>query len=139
MRDLEELLHSIQRSSSKDFMKEAIRCYNAGAYRAAVVISVAAGMDDLRMKLNEFVNDGGASPNVVAMQKDIEKIYKDQKAYESILIENCEKKADMLTPAEARKLELMLKNRHLCAHPSGHIPGVHPRCCIQTQNWIQRF
>jgi hypothetical protein len=46
LRDLEELLLTITDSASREFMREAVRCYNVGAHRAAVVMAVAAGMDD---------------------------------------------------------------------------------------------
>lgn len=120
LRDLEEVLLTITDSASREFMREAVRCYHAGAYRAAVVMAVGAGMDDLRRKLNEQAASGGAPAAAKAAASRIETAFKDQDAFESALIDACEKDAAIFGPADAAKLRLLLKTRHLCAHPSGH-------------------
>lgn len=122
LRDLEQLLHQVRNAEQRNYMAEAIRCYSAGAYRAAVVIAVAAGMDDLRKKLNELAASGGATPAITAARDEIEKRVRDASAFEAQLINYCRNTVDMLTTSEGDKLELVLKTRHLCAHPSGH-PG----------------
>src|SRR5262245_34472928 len=113
LRDLEEVLLSIPDPESRNFMREAVRCYHTGAYRAAVVMAVAAGMDDLRRKLNEQAASGGAPAPLRAGAQRIEAIFVDQQAYESTLIDVCEKDASIYSPAEANKLRLLLKTRHL--------------------------
>ena len=120
LRDLEETLLTIQDRSSREYMREAVRCYHAGAYRAAVVMAMAAAMDDLRRKLAAQAASGGAAQSVKEAAQHIEQLYKDQQAFESTLIDVCEQGANIFTPAEASKLRLLLKLRHLCAHPSGH-------------------
>jgi len=120
LRDLEQLLHQIRNADQRDYMAEAVRCYANGAYRAAVVIAVAAGMDDLRKKLSELAASGGATAAIVAARDDIDRRVSDGEAFESKLITHCRGNVDMLTTAEADKLEVVLKTRHLCAHPSGH-------------------
>lgn len=121
VRDLEELRLRVLDERSRQYVSEAIQCYGAGAYRAAVVLAMAAGMDDLRRKVNELAAQGGASKELRDLQKSIEKAFKDQKAFEQNLIDGCgEIGAGLYDPAESAKLTVLLKTRHLCAHPSGH-------------------
>ena len=56
IRDLEELVNSIKNADIKEYMKEALDCYNAKSYRACVVLSVVAGMYDLHYKLKALAN-----------------------------------------------------------------------------------
>lgn len=120
LRDLEELLLRIEDPASQEYMREAVRSYHGGAYRACVVIAVAAGMDDLRRKLQGLASSGGASPDVKNANAEVDKRYRDQDAYESTLLDHA-LKVDITTPAEDKKLRTLLQTRHLCGHPSGHV------------------
>lgn len=119
IRDLESLLLTIPEPASREYVREALACYSAGAYRAAVVLSVAAGMDNLREKLATVAASGGAEAATKTAHQEIEKRFNAQEAFENGLIDAAEK-ATILSPAEANKLRVVLKTRHLCAHPSGH-------------------
>lgn len=119
IRDLEELLLTIPDIDARSYVREAVNCYHASAYRAAVVLSVAAGMDDLRRKLARVATTGGIDPGIKAAHTQIEQRFRTQDAFEAQLIDACES-ATLLTPSEAAKLRVVLKTRHLCAHPSGH-------------------
>lgn len=120
LRDLEELLHQVRAPEKREHMNEALRCYAAGAYRAAVVIAVAAGLDDLRQKLGDLASSGGAPQPVKDAHNQIEQQAGAGQAFESQLISYCRHTVDMLTQSESDKLGAILKIRHLCAHPSGH-------------------
>lgn len=100
-------------------MREAVKCYGAGAYRAAVVLAMAASMDELRRKVNNLASSGGASKQLKQLSDSVISAHKDQEPFEKKLIDGC-KKLDIISPAEHTKLELLLKTRNLCAHPSGH-------------------
>lgn len=121
IRDLETLRLTVLDEASREFITEALRCYNAGAFRAAVAVAVAAGMDDLRRKLGAVVaaKAAGVDPSVVTGYAAVDKTFQEQQAFEAQLIDVAEK-ATMVAPAEAAKLRVLLKTRHLCAHPSGH-------------------
>lgn len=120
IRDLETLLLSVSDSESRAYLHEAVKCYNAGAYRAAVVLSIASGMDGLRKRLEELTTSGGGSAEILIAHKQVDGNFRNQVPYEAELIDLCENTISMLTPSEADKMRLMLKLRHLCAHPSGH-------------------
>lgn len=121
LRDLEELLHCVNEEASRNYMAEAVRCYQAGMYRAAVVMAMAAAMDDLRQKLGALVATGasGIDIGIREAHAQIEHRFESQEAFENQLIE-ITRKLDMYSPAEEVKLKQLLKVRHLCAHPSGH-------------------
>jgi hypothetical protein len=120
IRDLEAVLLTIADRGSREFMREAVLCHHGGAYRAAVVIAVAAGMDDLRKKLEHQAAAGGAPAGVTAAHQKVDGLFKKQEAFERTLIDACEQQANYFSPGEAKKMRLLLDLRHLCAHPSGH-------------------
>lgn len=119
LRDLEETLLRIEDPGARAYMREAVLCYHGGAYRAAVVIAVAAGMDDLRRKLESLASTGGALPAVKEAHKLVDGLFKNQDAFEGTLLDRA-LPIDLITPAEEKKLRLTLSTRHLCGHPSGH-------------------
>jgi hypothetical protein len=120
IRDLEELLLTVPDLDSREFMKEAVRCYQAGAYRASVVMAVAAGMDDLRRKLNRLASSGASSLAVVTAAQSVEKQFQAQQPFEGTLIAAAASGVGFITPSEQKKLNALLVTRHLNAHPSGH-------------------
>jgi hypothetical protein len=120
IRDLEAVLLTVVDPDSKVLLRDAIQSYSGGSYRAAVVMALASGMDDLRRKLRDLARSGGAPQAVRDAHNSIDQLFRDQKAFESDLIDACETKAGFLSPSEAKKLRLSLSLRHLCAHASGH-------------------
>lgn len=117
--DMEELLARITSKSVSDYMREALSCYGAGAYRACVVLTYIAVFEDLRQKLK-------ALGPVVKVAKDasaeIEKIAEDQKPFETPLIHKL-RSASIITTLEAERLEQIVKHRNKSAHPSGLHPS----------------
>jgi hypothetical protein len=121
IRDLEELLLRINDAPSREYMGEAVRCYHAGCYRAAVVLAVAAGADGLLTRLQEVTVSGGGATLRKAVNQ-VAKLKKNQKPYELAAVFAARDHMSFLSPADACKLELLLKTRHMSAHPSGY-PG----------------
>lgn len=121
IRDLESMILTISDPASRDYVREALQCYNAGAYRAAVVLSVAAGMDGLRRRLADLANSGGVSADTTTAHANIDRAFNNQDSFERTLIDASEKAVSFLTVSEAKKLRALFDVRNLCAHPSGHI------------------
>ncbi|WP_147439647.1 hypothetical protein [Corallococcus sp. CA049B] len=133
LRDLEELLLSIEDRKSREYMEEAVRCYHAEAHRAAIVAAFAAAMDYLRRRLAELIQSGSGSSDLRRKFESIEKVFKEQKSFEYELIDVCEKSAGMLTPSEAKLIRSLLETRHLAAHPSGYVANAETaRACVAT-------
>jgi hypothetical protein len=118
LRDLEELLLQVQDDAGREQMREAVRCYHAGAYRASEVMAVAAGMYDLRRRV-EALAASGAGAAIKKVRDDVEAQERAQGAWETMLLDGS-KAHDLISSAEHQKLGLLLKQRHLCAHPTGH-------------------
>lgn len=117
LRDLEELVLRVQDDVVREQVREAVRCYHAGAYRASIVMAVSAAMQDLRRRVNELVMSGAGE--LSALKKDVDDKDRVEAAWEMMLLDGC-KRDDLISGAEHQKLGLLLKQRHLCAHPTGH-------------------
>ncbi|NVZ53730.1 hypothetical protein HX792_25545 [Pseudomonas sp. B6002] len=114
--DMEELVSSIKNENIRDYMRESLACYMAGAYRASVVLTFIALFDDIIEKLGELgkVNKKAKVIFEAASQKRI-----DQDVFETYLIDQL--KSNMLfSTLDAEFLEILRKLRNKAAHPSGH-------------------
>ena len=113
--DMEELIARIDRLSARDYMAEALRCYQAGAFRACVVLSYSAVFDDLRAKLAPLakVNKGAKK-----IHDEIEKKVKSNEVYESFLSDQLAT-AGIIDAAQRVNLDIIMKVRNKAAHPSG--------------------
>lgn len=115
--DMEELLGTIHDKNIRDYMAEAMACYMAGAYRAAVVLTFIAIFDDTFNKLGELarVNAKARSIYDAATRKRFE-----QDVFETYLIEQLKANA-FLSGLDADFLDTLRRLRNKAAHPSGHI------------------
>lgn len=113
--DMEELLGRIENKGMVDYMREAVGCYHAGAYRACIVLSYIALFDDLAQKLHEL-----ARTNITAkkISKDVKQRQSDQQVFETYMVDQI-KSAKLVTEAEASTLEQVRVCRNKAAHPSG--------------------
>lgn len=114
--DMEELISTVTEKDIADYLKEAMRCYGAGAYRACVVLSHIALFDGLRKKLL-FISPVNSVAKSIS--DEIEPIAKAQKVFELSLVHKM-KAADIITQLESDILEQLNKQRNKAAHPSGH-------------------
>ncbi len=117
--DLEELLATIPGSEIRDYMREAMNCYMAGAYRGSIVLSYIALFDDLLAKLGELasVNSAAKTIHTNAQQKR-----SDQEVYESYLIDQLTAQ-NFITGLDNAFLTTLRTLRNKSAHPSGHTPS----------------
>ena len=60
LRDMEELLNLVCDLEIKDYMREALNCYNSGSYKACVIMSVIAGIYDLNKKVEVLASSNEA-------------------------------------------------------------------------------
>lgn len=119
LRDMEELLNSVNDIEIKDYMREALDCYNSGSYKACVIMSVIAGIYDLHKKVKSL---SSSDPKVKKLDENVEKKIKKLEPYEKYLIEQCgTDDIDMLNSIETKELIRCLGIRNDCAHPSNFI------------------
>jgi len=116
LHDMEELVNSIEDDQAKDYMKEAMSCYMANAYRACIVLTYIALFDDIVKKLGELGNVNKKAKNIyIEAQKRINA----QDVYESFVIDQL--KSNSLLPAlDTSFLDTLRVLRNKSAHPSGH-------------------
>lgn len=117
--DLEELLATIPGSDIRDYMREAMNCYMAGAYRGTLVLSYIALFDDLLIKLGEL---GQINADAKQVHTDAVKRKGDQDVYENFLIDQLTSK-NLITVLDGSFLTTLKSLRNKSAHPSGHKPS----------------
>ena len=117
--DMEELLASIPREDSRDYMSEAVACYNVGAYRGAIVLSVAALSHDVMLQLSELarVNSDAKEIHDAALKKK-----DDQDVYETFMLEQAVAK-HLIAALDKELIDILRRLRNKSAHPSGHRPS----------------
>lgn len=70
LRDIEELLNLVSDLETKDYLREALNCYNSGSYKACVIMSVISGIHDLDKKVKALANSNNAHKE---LDKEVEK------------------------------------------------------------------
>lgn len=117
--DMEELMATISNAEIRDYIREAMSCYMAGAYRGSIVLSYIALFDDLLSKLGEL-----AKVNVAAKTIYDEALKKkhNQDVYENFLIDQLTSKS-LLSGLDGAFLTTLRVLRNKSAHPSGHKPS----------------
>lgn len=118
LRDMEELLNKIRDDEIKEYMEEALSCYNCKSYKACIILSMSAAMYDLHNKIKSLAS---TIKQCKELDDEIEKIKEDSKPYENVMIEKCASdKIGILSHSEEILLQNYRNYRNLCAHPSGH-------------------
>ena len=118
---LRGLEHKLPAGANKEFLKEAIDCFEIGANRAAITMAWILAVDHLfayilAHKLSDFnaalAQDKGVKINAVSQRDDFNEIK------EIKFIEIC--RASGVISNDIRKiLDQKLGTRNSCAHPSG--------------------
>jgi hypothetical protein len=131
--DIEALALRCRSDESKSYIAEAIRCYRASAYRAAIVNTWIAIVFDLVDKVRELALSG----DVVA--KDLETKYetyiaqieqgnaqgiKSALEFERNILDLCKEKLQFFDSHQFVDLVRLREDRHRCAHPSFQRAGV---------------
>lgn len=119
LRDMEVLINKIYDDEIREYMKEALRCYNVESYKACVILSVIAGMYDLRKKINVLAP---SIKEVEDLDKKIEYKIKKGETFERYMVEQCvTDKINLLTRDQGKSIGRCLDIRNECAHPGGHV------------------
>ena len=132
--EIEELLARILGTDILDYMREAMSCYMAGAYRGAVVLSYIALFNDLLAKLGELANVNATAKTIFL---EATKKKADQDVYESYLIDQLASK-NLISGLDSSFLATLRALRNVSAHPSGHKPSPEEARFIFFEN-VDRF
>lgn len=118
LRDMETLLNTVCNEEIKLYLKEALNCYNFGAYRACIIMTMIGGVHDLHNKVKDLAP---SNRDIAVLEAEINTLKNDLKPYERTLIEKCAtEKIDILNPNEAKELIRCFDTRNDCAHPSDY-------------------
>lgn len=119
--DLDELVLTCPDPRSRAYIKEAVICYKAGAYRASVVACWIAVAFDLVDKLRELSAAGDKEAQIqiaeferIQKDNDISAALKFEKELPGIALH----KFELVSHIEHSDLIRLVEDRNRCAHPS---------------------
>ncbi|MBR1366346.1 hypothetical protein [Bradyrhizobium ottawaense] len=114
--DMEELIATVPEKDIASYLREAMVCYGAGAYRGCIVLTHISLFEGLRQKLLALAPVNAVARTVLAV---IEPLAASQKVFELTMIQQM-KGAGIITQLESDILEQLNRQRNKAAHPSGH-------------------
>lgn len=124
---LDELAAECIDETARAQVREAIQCYQSGAYRAAIVTAYVAVCFDLIQKLKALAASGDAEANLVVT--DLESLQEQNDrgdpvaikgllTFERVLLETFRDKFDFFGRNEFDELDRLRTDRNRCAHPT---------------------
>jgi hypothetical protein len=119
--DLDELIVRCRDKQAKKFIKEAVACYKAGAYRSCIVATWNAVVFDFLHKLRELALLGDKEASQLLQQFEklrTEKKLKELWQFESDIRKKVLKPFELLSIVEMSDIERLFEDRSRCAHPS---------------------
>jgi len=116
--DMEDLLNKVKNRELIPNLREAISCYYSSSYRACIILSFNALVDDLIIKLKYSKDVNNDSKRIY---NDISKLIDTQAPFENQLIEQLVQ-AKIFTELDGELYKVFQKFRHKSAHPSGFTP-----------------
>lgn len=130
--DIETLALRCRAERAREYIREAILCYRAGAYRSAIVNTWIAVVFDLIDKIRELALSGDAVAQDINAQYEtyISQINagndqgtRNALEFERTILATCKARLQFFGRQQLRDLERLREDRHLCAHPSFQKPG----------------
>lgn len=119
--DLDELIVRCRDKQAKQFIREAVACYKAGAYRSCIVATWNAVVFDFLHKLRELqlLEDKQASQLLEKFEKlSSEEKVKELWQFESDIPKKALDPFELISTIEKSDIERLFKDRSRCAHPS---------------------
>jgi hypothetical protein len=126
MRDLANLGAQVRDPDSRPLFDEAVRAFQAGALRAAVVEAWVAVSLDLTNKNRHLAEtgDGVAASAIKALDAAVaSRDVPAMQAFERTILDDCEQTFELITSREHVELARLYEDRNLCAHPAFIEPG----------------
>lgn len=124
--DLDELVLKCYSKESRSYIKEAIDCYRAGAFRACIVQTWIAVVFDFIHKLKELEISGDpqAKAELLVFEgmstKPLNELKKISLEFEEKCLNLALNKFEIISHFESLDLDRLRNDRHRCAHPSLH-------------------
>ena len=126
LRDLEVLKYQVVDDRSRVLIAEVVKCYEGGAYRAALVSLWVAVVADLTGKMRYLAEsgDGAAKEAIDSLDNahkngDMRKLQE----FERNILEIAQDEFEIIRPRDRKELERLNQDRNDCAHP-GYVDKV---------------
>lgn len=121
--DLEEMALRCRDDAARSYIREAVACYKAAAFRSCIVATWNAVVFDFLHKLRELELSG--DKNATHHLKEYEVIrsagrpmLSEAQKFEEDVLNLAQNTFELLTPLERSDLNRLREDRHRCAHPS---------------------
>jgi hypothetical protein len=106
---------------AREYIAEAVACYQAEAFRATIVSTWIAAVFDFMYKMQELALSGDKEAQKITDHLD--RIHRDGNWQESIdfekkILDLAKKQFDLLSALEHEDLKRLFEDRNRCAHPS---------------------
>ena len=127
MRAVEDLIAMVRDPRSRAHFTEAVRAYNAGAYRSAIISTWVTVAFDLIGKIRQLGDDGEAAAVQHITGLDTAIANSDRKALQRIensLLEDARDKFELIDTRDYETLMRLYVDRNVCAHPAFVAPEV---------------
>lgn len=136
--NLEELASSCRSDAAKEYVNEAVLCYEAGAIRSAIVATWTAVFFDLLDKLRELGIGGDTQAQGIVDRFERAEANGDVSAllkFEREILEIAKRDLELFSETEFKDIVRVQEDRHRCAHPTlmVRVTGLYRR-----QNWQER-
>jgi hypothetical protein len=121
LQDLDELILKCRDERARAYIREAVTCCKAGAYRSAIVSTWIAVAFDIIDKIHELslAGDKEAESFVVAYEASLANNNIEQSLkIERELLKTARQKFELISAQEFTDLDRLQEDRHRCAHPS---------------------
>lgn len=117
--DLDHVSDKIPDENDREMFGEAIRCYQIGSHRAAVILAWCVTADCLSRRIDELAaeNDGVAQTARASLLQ-----VENTARYEEVLITQA-RLCDLVDDYDEKCLRFTRDTRSKCAHPTGVIPS----------------
>lgn len=127
MRALEDLLGSVDDRVSREHLREAIRAYQAGAFKAAIISLWVTVAVDLIAKIRATAEQ--REPSALKYIADLDSAIAKRDRQKLMLIERelldkCRDEYEFIDARDHDTLTRLLEDRHICAHPAFVAPEV---------------
>jgi hypothetical protein len=120
--DLDELILLCRDKLAKEFIREAVACYRAGAYRSCIVSTWNAVVFDFIHKLRQLTQVGNDEASrllhrfeTMNRNADVKQLWKFESDIPSVAQS---KEFELISHIEKNDIERLLEDRSRCAHPS---------------------
>ena len=124
--DLDELVLKCRDEKAKSYIREAVSCYRAGAFRSAIVSTWVAVAFDVIDKLKELALAGDKAAEIEMTEFEKARVAGDigySLRFERDLLKNARDRTELISHTEYTDLERLQEDRNRCAHPSMTIDG----------------